>query len=92
MQRTTQKRSRPAIRVAIVTTCVLFVAGCDSLRLAPSEQQKQNAWLHSRTTAAAAATARVQNTSSELQALTQLAESQSQAFTAYYGLPQTNLV
>jgi len=29
----------------------LFVVGCDSLRFAPSEEQKQNAWLHNRTTA-----------------------------------------
>ena len=28
-----------------------FIIGCDSLRFAPSQQQKQNAWLHSRTTA-----------------------------------------
>jgi hypothetical protein len=72
----------------VVSSCVLFAAGCDSLRLAPSEQQKENAWLHSRTTAAAAETARVENTSSQLQSLTQLAEQQSQAFTAYYGPPQ----
>ena len=72
----------------VVSSCGLFAAGCDSLRLAPSEQQKENAWLHSRTTAAAAETARVENTSSQLQSLTQLAEQQSQAFTAYYGPPQ----
>ena len=26
-----------------------LLAGCDSLRFAPSETQKQNAWLHNRT-------------------------------------------
>jgi hypothetical protein len=88
MERTIQEKSRPMLWVSGVLIFVLFTAGCDSLRLAPSEQQKQNAWLHNRTTAAAAETARVQSTSSELQALTQLAEQQSQAFTAYYGLPQ----
>ena len=34
-----------------------LIAGCDSLRLAPSEEQKQNAWLHNRTAAVAAETA-----------------------------------
>jgi len=63
-------------------------AGCDSLRLAPSEQQKQNAWLHNRTAAVAAQTAKAEQGSPELQALTQLSELQSRAFTSYCGLPQ----
>ena len=67
---------------------VLWMAGCDSLRLAPSEQQKQNAWLHSRTTAVAAETARTEQSSQELQALTKLSELQSRAFTSYCGLPK----
>jgi len=66
---------------------VLMTAGCDSLRLAPGEQQKQNAWLHQRTAAVAAETARAEQSSPELQALTQLSELQSRAFTAYCGLP-----
>jgi hypothetical protein len=88
MKRDIQQTYRPIVWVFGVLICVLCTAGCDSLRLAPSEQQKQNAWLHNRTAAAAAETARVQNTSSDLQALTQLAELQSQAFTAYCGLPK----
>jgi hypothetical protein len=93
MERTIQNKSQfkkrfLALSALAVWTCVSLLAGCDSLRLAPSEQQKQNAWLHNRTTAVAAETARVQNTSPQLQALTQLAETQSQAFTAYYGLPE----
>ena len=64
------------------------VSGCDSLRLAPSEPQKQNAWLHQRTTAVAAETARAEQSSAELQALTELSERQSRALTSYYGLPK----
>lgn len=71
-----------------VFTMVLWVAGCDSLRLAPSEQQKQNAWLHNRTAGAAAETAKSEQGSPKLQALTQLSELQSRAFTAYCGLPE----
>jgi hypothetical protein len=58
------------------------------LRFAPSEGQKQNAWLHNRTAMMAAQTARAEQTSEKLQALTQLSELQSQAFTSYFGLPK----
>jgi hypothetical protein len=73
---------------AAVAMLVLATAGCDSLRFAPSEQQKQNAWLHNRTTAVAAETARAEQTSQELQALTKLSELQSRSFTSYCGLPR----
>jgi hypothetical protein len=78
---------------SLVTSVTLILmglplAGCDSLRLAPSEAQKQNAWLHNRTTIVAAETARAEQTSPKLQALTQLGEVQSRAFTAYCGLPK----
>lgn len=63
-------------------------AGCDSLRFAPSEKQKQNAWLHNRTASVAAQTARAEQSSQELQSLTRLSESQSRAFTSYCGLPK----
>ena len=63
-------------------------AGCDSLRFAPGEAQKQNAWLHNRTAMVAAETARSENTSEKLQELTKLSEIQSRAFTSYYGLPK----
>jgi len=66
----------------------LSIAGCDSLRLAPREQQKQNAWLHNRTAAVAAETAKAEQSSQELVALTQLSELQSRAFTSYCGLPK----
>jgi len=71
-----------------VVALVACGAGCDTLRLAPSEQQKQNAWLHNRTAAVAAETAKAEQSSQELQALTQLSELQSRAFTSYCGLPK----
>jgi len=67
---------------------VLFVCGCESLRFAPSEAQKQNAWLHNRTTQVAAETAREEDASEKLQALAKLGELQSRAFVSYCGLPK----
>lgn len=72
-------------------TCALacvMLAGCDALRFAPNEAQKQNAWLHNRTAIVAAETARTEEASDKLQALTQLGEVQSRAFGSYYGLPK----
>ena len=71
-----------------ITLLSCMFAGCDSLRFAPSEQQKQNAWLHGRTTTIAADTAKDENASEQLQALTKLSEIQSQAFSSYFGLPK----
>jgi len=70
-----------------ILVCVLS-SGCDSLRFAPSEAQKQNAWLHNRTAMTAAQTARAEQTSQELQALAELSELQSRAFVSYCGLPK----
>jgi len=67
---------------------VLFVCGCESLRFAPSEAQKQNAWLHNRTTQVAAETAREEDASERLQALAKLSELQSRAYLSYCGLPR----
>jgi hypothetical protein len=77
-----------SIQVLISSFSMCLICGCDSLRLAPGEQQKQNAWLHNRTAAAAAQTAQAEPTSQELQALTKLSELQSRAFTSYCGLPK----
>ncbi|MHC4194187.1 MAG: hypothetical protein ACYS8I_09520 [Planctomycetota bacterium] len=74
--------------VVIVCLCFLPVAGCDSLRFAPTEAQKQNAWLHNRTTAATAEQARAEDASGKLQALSGLSELQSRAFVSYCGLPK----
>ena len=65
-----------------------MLVGCDSLRFAPTEAQKQNAWLHNRTTTIAADTAKTENASEQLQALTQLSDLQSRAFSSYFGLPK----
>jgi len=64
-----------------------LMAGCEGLRFAPSENQKQNAWLHSRTTTIASDTARDENVSEKLKALTRLSDIQSRALTGYYGMP-----
>ena len=71
----------------IAVTCS-FLTGCDSIRFGPSEAQKQNAWVHNRTAAIASQTAQNEQASEKLQELTKLSETQSQAFVAYYGLPE----
>ena len=79
--------TRQKILTILILVCFL-IAGCDSLRFAPSRAQKQNAWLHNRTAIVAAETAGSENTSDKLRALTQLSELQSRAFTSYFGLPK----
>ncbi len=76
------------LAVSVCVCVVLLFAGCDSLRFAPNEAQKQNAWLHNRTAIVTAETARAEDASEKLQALTQLGEMQSRAFTSYCGLPK----
>jgi len=73
--------------VLSMVSCLALV-GCGSLRLAPGEAQKQNAWLHHRTAAVAAGQARREAASEKLQALTGLGELQSRAFISYCGLPK----
>ena len=75
------------VLVTLILPCFLL-AGCDSLRFAPTEVQKQNAWLHNRTTTIAADTARDEAASENLQALTKLSQLQSRAFVSYCGLPK----
>ena len=73
----------------ICAVCILvFLGGCESFRFAPTEEQKQNAWLHNRTAILAAETAEDEFASDKLQALTKLSENQSRSFVAYNGLPQ----
>ena len=96
MKKTVQCKRANVQKGKRLSTCALstyslvcfLLAGCDSLRFAPSEAQKQNAWLHNRTAIVTAETARTENSSEELQALTGLSEVQSRAFTSYYGLPK----
>ena len=83
----------PCGRLGTTGTCAIVLlsfalAGCDSLRFTPSEQQKQNAWLHNKTAGLAAETAKQEQTSEKLQTLTDLSEEQSRAFVSYYGLPE----
>ncbi len=88
MKKIQSQKSMHTLELAVFVTCTLaFTTGCDSLRLAPSQAQKQNAWLHNRTAIVAAEAARTEDTSQQLQALTQLSEIQSRAFSTYYGLP-----
>jgi len=83
------KKATPLKVAVFILACVcLILAGCDSLRFAPTEAQKQNAWLHNRTAIVTAETARAEDASEKLQALTQLGEVQSRAFSAYCGLPK----
>jgi len=90
MKKTTKRKQATLSPAAIVTLALMCLvpAGCDSLRFAPSQIQKQNAWLHNRTALVAAETARTEEGSPKLQALTQLNEVQSRAFSAYCGLPK----
>jgi hypothetical protein len=74
--------------ILLSASMCLFIAGCDSLRFAPTEAQKQNAWMHNRTAIVTAEAARAEDTSLKLQALTKLGEVQSRAFSAYCGLPK----
>ena len=78
------------MRKILITITLLscMLVGCDSLRFAPTETQKQNAWLHNRTTTIAADTSKTENASEQLQALTQLSEVQSRAFSSYFGMPK----
>jgi hypothetical protein len=88
MKEKTNKATLLKIAVFISAYTSLLLAGCESLRFAPTEAQKQNAWLHNRTAIVTAETARAEDTSPKLQALTQLGEVQSRAFSTHYGLPK----
>jgi len=78
------------MKKVLVMSIVLFVfvAGCDSLRFAPSEVQKQNAYLHNRTAMMAAELAEDEGGSNKLQNLAKLSEFQSRSFVSYCGLPK----
>jgi len=71
-----------------LTMAAILLTGCDSLRFAPTESQKQNAWLHNRTAAMTAEIARDESVSDKLKALSSLSELQSRPFVSYYGLPK----
>jgi hypothetical protein len=73
--------------LAVGSSTLLTISGCGQIRFAPSEAQKQNAWVHNRTAVIAAQEAQAEQTSAQLQELTKLSEVQSRAFMAYCGLP-----
>jgi len=75
-------------KIILTLAAVLITSGCGQIRFAPSEEQKQNAWVHNRTAAIAAQTAKDEYASGKLQALTDLSRTQSKAFVAYCGLPE----
>jgi hypothetical protein len=58
--------------IVVLILSWFMLCGCDSLRFAPGEAQKQNVWLHARTAIIAAETARDEAASEKLQALTKL--------------------
>jgi hypothetical protein len=72
----------------LIFYALMLLSGCDGLRFAATEAQKQNAWLHQQVCATAAETAEAENTSQQLCSLTALAERQSEAFIIDYGPPQ----
>lgn len=76
-------------RVFLVSVVMcIFTLGCETLRLAPTEIQKKNAYLHQRTTKLAADTAKEQYASEQLKALTDLSYLQSKSYSSYFGLPK----
>ena len=75
-------------KVMAVAAVLLVASGCGQIRFAPSESQKQNAWVHNRTAVIAAQEAQAEQASANLQELTKLSETQSRAFVAYCGLPE----
>ena len=73
--------------IGLLVMVLVFTGGCDSLRFAPGEVQKENAYLHHRTAQMAAAETRRSEVTPALVELTSLCELQSRAFMADYGLP-----
>jgi hypothetical protein len=73
--------------IIVLLGCVLL-SGCETFRFAAREEQKQNAYLHWRATELAAAQAKAEQTSPQLQGLTGLASQQGRAFVADYGMPR----
>jgi hypothetical protein len=77
------------MKYMVCIVMVFIMSGCGTLRFAPGEAQKENAWLHGKTAEFAAQTATTEHASDQLQKLTALSATQSQAFVQYYGMPDT---
>lgn len=67
---------------------LVLVFGCEGFRYPATEAQKENAWLHLRTTQLAREQAASEAASETLQSLAELACEQSGAFVADYGVPR----
>lgn len=77
------------LMLAVALACMASFCGCDSLRWAPSEAEKQNAALHVQTSQALAARIEPNKTADTLDdALADLNAKQAGAITAHYGPPK----
>ena len=76
-------------KAIIISLVCVVLSGCGTLRFAPTEAQKQNAWLHNRTAIATRQLAENEGSSQRLQDLATLSEYQSRDFCSYYGLPKS---
>ncbi len=76
------------LNLIIPLVLVLAISGCEALRLAPNEQQKQNAWLHYKATELISDMTQEENYTNELKPLASLSNLQSKAFVSYFGLPK----
>jgi len=74
--------------LSIIILQIVFTSGCSTFRLEPTEEQKQNAWLHNRTAQMIATTAEVENLSQKILSLSKLNNAQSQAIVYDYGMPK----
>jgi hypothetical protein len=77
------------MKTVFIASLLIITAGCETFRPAPDEVQKQNAWLHQQTCSLAAKTAQQQGASPRLRGLTDLSHIQSQAWTAWTGMPES---
>ena len=75
------KQLSVALLLGLVCLC-----GCEGLRYAATEAQKENAWVHERVCATAADRAVGENASQTLCGLTELAHERSAAFVTDYGV------
>jgi len=75
-------------KAVMLAMLVVVLAGCGGIRLAATEGQKQNAWVHWRTCEAAEQVAKEEAVSEPLGKLTGLVSQQSEAFVLDYGLPK----
>ena len=71
----------------VLVLCVV-VAGCGGVRFAPSEVQKQNAYLHAKTSQMAAVLAIQEGGGETLRGLTAASAMQAEVGMAYAGLPK----